>query len=114
MTTSFRLLAAAILVVSLALPANVTAQGAPRVSGVDPASGKTGDTVTVNGENLDKGTVSAVYFSDSSSDHKAIIVHQSGEKILVKVPQVKPGGYNISIQIKNDILIQPIRFTVEG
>ncbi len=114
MTVSFRLLAAAVMLALAALPANVTAQASPRVSGVEPSSGKVGDTVTVNGESLDKSTVSAVYFSDSSSDHKATIVRQSAEKIVVKVPQVKPGGYNISIQIKNDILIQPIRFMVEG
>ena len=31
----------------------------------------------------------------------------------MKVPQVKPGGYNVSIQVGNGILIEPVRFTVE-
>ena len=30
----------------------------------------------------------------------------------MKVPQVRPGRYNISIQTGNTIYIQPVRFTV--
>jgi hypothetical protein len=49
------LLAAALLTLGLLL----FAQGAPLVTAVDPSSGKVNDTVTVPGENLGKGTVSA-------------------------------------------------------
>jgi hypothetical protein len=31
----------------------------------------------------------------------------------MKVPHVKPGDYNISIQEGNAIYIQPVRFTVQ-
>ena len=113
MSANFRLAAVVFLLAALFAAREAPAQGAPRVKGVEPTSGKVGDTVTVLGENLDKRVVVAVYLSDSSSDHKATVVEQSAEKIVVKVPRVKSGEYNISIQIKNDILIQPVRFTVQ-
>ena len=50
------LLAAVVLFASLAV-----AQNAPQVTGVDPASGKVNDTVTVSGNNLGKDSVSSVY-----------------------------------------------------
>ena len=102
------LLAAVILLASLAF-----GQGSPRVNGVEPASGKVNDTLTVTGENLDKGSVSAVLLSDDKTDFKATVVEQAADKIVAKVPQVKPGDYNVSIQVGNNILIQPVRFKVE-
>src|SRR6202140_4042031 len=86
-------LAAVILFASLAV-----AQNAPQVTGVDPASGKVNDTLTVAGNNLGKESVSSVFLSDDKNDYKATITDQSADKITVKVPQVKPGDYNISVQ----------------
>lgn len=88
-------------------------QGAPKVSGVDPATGKVNDSVTVSGSNLAKDSVAAVFLSDDKTDYKAVIVEQSADKIVMKVPQVKPGSYNISIQVGNGILIEPVRMTVQ-
>jgi len=101
-------LAGVILFSSLAV-----AQNAPQVTGVDPASGKVSDTVTVSGNNLGKGSVSSVFLSDDKNDYKAAIVDQSDDKITVKVPQVKPGDYNVSIQVGNNIFIKPVKFKVE-
>ena len=89
------------------------AQGSPQVTGVDPSSGKVNDTVTVTGENLGKGAVSAVFLSADKTDYKATLVEQDEEKIVMKVPRVRPGRYNISIQAGNAIYIQPVRFTVQ-
>jgi hypothetical protein len=91
----------------------VSAQGTPKVTGVDPSSGKVNDSVTVMGESLDKGSVVGVFLSDDKTDYKATIVNQAPDKIVMKVPQVKPGGYNVSIQVGNGILIEPVRFTVQ-
>ena len=109
---SFVLLAAAAL---LALPARLlVAQGTtPRVTAVDPASGKANDMVTVTGESLEKSHVSAVFLSDDKDDHKVSVVSQAADKIVIKVPDVKPGDYNVSIQSGNAIFIQPVRFTVQ-
>lgn len=105
------LLAAAALLVLPAGP--LVAQGSPRVTSVDPASGKPNDIVTVAGEGLEKSRVSAVFLSDDKDDHKAVVVTQAADKIMIKVPEVKPGDYNVSIQSGNAILIEPVRFTVQ-
>ncbi|HKV06129.1 MAG TPA: IPT/TIG domain-containing protein [Candidatus Acidoferrales bacterium] len=97
---------------ALAVPLLI-AQTTSRVTTVDPASGKVGDSVVVSGESLGKSHVSAVFLSDDKSDFKATLVEQSEDKITWKVPQVKPGDYNVSIQTGDAILIQPVRFTVE-
>jgi IPT/TIG domain-containing protein len=102
------LLAGMILFASLAV-----AQNAPQVTGVDPDTGKVNDTVTVSGSNLGKASVSSVYLSDDKNDYKATIVDQSDDKITVKVPQVKPGGYNISVQVGDKLFIKPVKFKVE-
>lgn len=66
------------------------------------------------GENLGKGSVSAVFLSDDKNDYMATIVQQAAEKIVMKVPQVKPGDYNVSIQVADTILIMLVRFKVQG
>jgi hypothetical protein len=102
------LLAAAILLSPLAL-----AQNAAQVTSVDPTSGKVNDTITLAGENLGKGSVSAVFLSDDKDDFKATIVDQSADKIVAKVPQVKAGDYNVSIQVGDKLYIKPVKFKVE-
>lgn len=105
-------LLAAILLLCLA--PRVGGQNSPKVTGVAPATGKVNDDVTLTGENLGKDSVSAVYLSDDKDDYKATLVDQENAKIILKVPQVKSGGYNISIQEGDKILILPVRFTVQG
>src|SRR5580704_10490309 len=102
------LLAGMIVFASLAV-----AQNAPQVTAVDPATGKVNDTVTVSGNNLGKDSVSSVYLSDDKNDYKTTIVDQSDDKITVKVPQVKAGDYNVSIQVGNNLFIKPVKFKVE-
>jgi IPT/TIG domain-containing protein len=102
------LLAAVVLFASLAV-----AQNAPQVTGVEPASGKVNDTVTISGNNLGKDSVSSVYLSDDKNDYKTTIVEQSDDKITVKVPQMKAGDYNVSIQVGNNLFIKPVKFKVE-
>lgn len=104
------ILAAAALFLSATL---LCSQSAPKVTGIDPESGKVGASVTVAGENIGKGTVVAIFLSDANTDFKASLIEQSPEKIVLKIPQVKPGRYNISIQVKNEIFIQPVHLTVE-
>ena len=85
---------------------------AQHITGVDPAMGKVDDTVTLTGDGLGKGAVIAVLLSDDKNDYKATIVSQAADKIVIKVPKVKAGGYNISIQDAKTIMILPVRFTV--
>jgi hypothetical protein len=88
-------------------------QGTPKITKVDPSTGKVGDSVAISGMDLAKDAVAGVFLSDDKSDYKAAIVSQAADKIVMKVPQVKPGGYNVSIQVATGILIEPVRFTVE-
>jgi len=107
-TKGWVFLAGLVLLASLAV-----AQNAPQVTGVDPSSGKVNDTVTVTGTDLGKATVSSVFLSDDKSDYKAAIVDQSDDKITMKVPQVKPGDYNVSVQVGDKLFIKPVKFKVE-
>jgi len=95
------------------LAAFAWAQAGPKLTSVDPAAGKAGDNLTISGENLGKDSVEAVMLSDEDKDYPAEVVSQSAEKIVMKVPKVKAGGYNVSIKIGNNIYIQPVRFTVQ-
>jgi hypothetical protein len=102
------------VLVLLCLAPFVGAQNVPKVTAVDPGTGKVNDSVTLTGENLGKATVSGVFLSDDKDDYKATLVEQETGKIILKVPQVKSGGYNISIQEGDKILILPLHFTVQG
>jgi hypothetical protein len=102
-----------LLAVLVFLSPLIFAQTTPQVTGVDPASGKVNDTVTVSGQNLGKEAVSAVYLSDDKNDYKAVVVEQNAEKIVMKIPQVKPANYNVSIQVGDKLFIKPVRFKVE-
>ena len=107
-------IALATIAILVAIPSRpVLAQDSPGITAVDPASGKVNDSITITGTSLGKGSISAVYLSDDKNDYKAAIVEQADTKIVLKVPQVKPGSYNVSIQKGNSIYIQPVRFTVE-
>jgi hypothetical protein len=107
---AFLILAFAVFFLSFPV---VRAAGSPHIVSVSPASGKVGDTITVSGENLGKPGVSAVFLSDDKSDYKASMIDQGADKIVMKVPQVKPGDYNVSIQAGTSIYIQPVLFTVQ-
>jgi IPT/TIG domain len=109
-----RIFALTVFAILLVLPLRLTlAQNSPTVKSVDPTSGKVNDSISVEGENLGKGVVSAVYLSDEKSDYKAVIVQQASDKIVLKIPQVKPGDYNVSVQAGAAIYIQPVRLTVQ-
>jgi hypothetical protein len=91
----------------------VVAQARPHVTAADPQAGKVGDNVTLTGENLGKEGVSAVFLSDDTTDHKAVIVDQAANKIVMKVPQLKAGTYNVGIQVGEQIFVLPLRFNVQ-
>jgi hypothetical protein len=102
-------LASALLVSSIALGQ----AAATKITDVQPASGKVNDTITVTGQNLGKPGVAGVFLSDDKNDYKAAILDQAEGKITAKVPELKPGDYNVSLQIGNQIIIEPVKFKVE-
>ena len=102
-----------LLAAALLLAALVFAQGTPRVTSAEPSSGKVNDNVTLAGENLGKGSVSTVFLSDDKTDYMVTVVQQAAEKIVIKVPRLKPGDYNVSVQAGDRIFIMPVRFKVQ-
>jgi hypothetical protein len=103
---------APVLLLALFVGPLLFAQDVARVLTVDPASGKVNDEVTLTGEHLGKENVAAVFLSDDTEDFKATLVQQADDKIVMKVPQTKPGDYNVSIQVSDHILIMPVKFSV--
>ena len=97
----------------LALASAALAQNAPQITSVDPSSGKVNDTIVVSGSNLGKASVASVYLSDDKNDYKTTIVDQNDDKITVKVPQVKAGEYNVSLEVGDKLFIKPVKFKVE-
>jgi hypothetical protein len=102
------------LVAMFAIPLiPAAAQQGAHISAVDPGTGKVNDPVTATGSLLAKTNVVGIFLSDDKNDYKATIVSQDAEKIVFKVPEVKAGDYNVSIQVGGNLLIQPVKFIVQ-
>ena len=83
------------------------------IASVDPTEGKVNDQVTVSGSNLGKASVGSLFLSDDKNDYKATIVSQADDKVVMKIPSVKPGSYNVSVLAGGKIVILPVRFKVD-
>jgi hypothetical protein len=105
------------LVIALLLsPALFSFAGFPKVTTVEPDTGKVGDIISAKGENLDRSSIAEVYLTDGSHDTKAEITEQAEAQIKFKVPQnVKAGRYHILMLTadKKSLVEQPVVFTVE-
>lgn len=101
------------VVAAAALSTVVRAQDLSKITTVEPAIGKVGDTITLHGEGLGKKRVVAVFLSTTNEDFGAVIVEQAADRIVMRIPKVKAGDYKVSLQVENVILIQPIHLTIE-
>jgi IPT/TIG domain len=103
----------AVLLISCA--ALVAFQGQPRCTAVDPDTAKTGDTVNVTCENVNKSTVADMYLTDGKDDTKIAVMEHTDDKIKFQVPRIKPGRYHIAVLTANkaSMIEQPIALTVE-
>jgi IPT/TIG domain len=103
----------ALLLISCA--ALVAFQGQPRCTAVDPDTAKTGDTVNVTCENVNKSTVADLYLTDGKDDTKIAVMEHTDDKIKFQVPRIKPGRYHIAVLTANkaSMIEQPIALTVE-
>ncbi len=112
MRVAFLMLA---VVALLVFPPALTAQNC-RISGVDPDSGKAGDTMGATGEQIGQGNVVELYLTDGSNDIKVVIVSQSETAIKFKVPAgVKPGRYSLMIKTGGanpKLLEQPVKLEI--
>ena len=105
------------LLIALVLSAALVAfEGFPKVSAVEPESGKVGDVVSAKGENLDKSSIGELYLTDGKNDTKVQIAEQSDTEIKFKVPEkAKAGRYHLLVLTANkaSMIEQPVVFTVE-
>jgi hypothetical protein len=89
----------------------------PHMKVVAPESAKTGEIVTVTGENLDQTRVEAVYLTNGKEDWQVPVVEQKATVIRFKVPaEVKAGRMTIMVLMKaiEPILIeQPVHVTIQ-
>lgn len=91
------------------------AQNYPRCTAVDPDTAKTGDTVNITCENVNKTTVSDLYLTDGKDDTKIAIKEHIEDKIKFQVPNLKPGRYHIAFLTANkaSMVEQPVVLTIE-
>jgi hypothetical protein len=109
---------ARILPVALIGAALLLAQGTvPQMKSVDPDTAKSGDMLTVTGENLDKANVADVFLTDGKNDFKTVITEQEAGQLKVKVPtSAKPGRLALMVLTKGKepkLIEQPVKVTIE-
>ena len=88
----------------------------PRMSSVDPSSGKAGDVVAVTGENLDKANVDKVYLIDDKNDLVCEITGQTATEIKFKIPAKATGRMALMILTTGKEpkqIVQPVKVTIE-
>lgn len=105
-------------VVPLLIAAGISAfgQAMPRMSTVDPASGKKGDVVAVTGENLDKDNVAKVFLTDGKNDTPVEVTEQTATSIKFKIPTAKAGRLALMILTAGKepkYIEQPVKVTIE-
>jgi hypothetical protein len=111
------------LLVSLLLAAGFAAHaqpGNPRMTSVDPDSGKRGDLITITGENLGKNHVAKVYLTDGGdgkNDVEVQITEQTDTTIKFKIPAKSMGG-RLALMIlttttPQQLIEQPVKVTIE-
>jgi hypothetical protein len=101
----------------LAAGALCAQQAMPRMTAVDPDTGKAGDVITVTGENLDKGQVAELYLTDGKKDTKVPMTEQGPTTIKFKIPDKVTAG-RLALMVltggKDPKLIeQPVKLNIE-
>jgi len=107
------------LLVALALPANLQSQaGMPWISAVEPASGKVGDVLSIQGVNLGQDSVAALYLTDGNTDLKVLMIEQTSTSIRFRIPpEAKPGRFALMVLTKGNVpklIEEPVKITVES
>ena len=88
----------------------------PRMTTVEPYSGKVGDVVAVSGENLAKENVAKVFLINDKTDLPCEIVEQTATTIKVKIPDKATGRMAFMIRTggkEPKDIVQPVKVSVE-
>jgi hypothetical protein len=106
------------LLFALAQPAGLSPQaGMPMMRSVEPTSGKIGDVLVIQGENLGQESVAGLYLTDGKIDIKAPIIEQTATSIKFRIPsEAKPGRLALMVLTKDKpprLIEEPVKITVE-
>jgi hypothetical protein len=88
----------------------------PRMSSVEPGSGKIGDVVAVTGENLEKANVAKVYLTNGKDDYECVITGQTATEIKFKIPEKAKGRLALMILTSGKepkLIEQPVKVAIE-
>ncbi len=93
------------------------AQSIPRLTGVDPGTGKAGDEITATGENLEKAHVAKLYLTDEKNDVVLDVTEQTATTIKFKIPAKATAGRFALMLLTTGkepkLIEQPVKLTVE-
>lgn len=92
-------------------------QAMPRMTSIDPLSGKRGDVISVTGENLQKDQVAKVYLTDGKNDVPVEVLEQTATTIKFKIPaKAAPGRLTVMVLTTGKdakLIEQPVKVLVE-
>ncbi|HXM41133.1 MAG TPA: IPT/TIG domain-containing protein [Bryobacteraceae bacterium] len=92
-------------------------QTMPRMTTVDPGTGKAGDEITVAGENLERAQVAKVYLTDGKNDTVLDLTEQTPTSIKFKIPTKAAAGRFALMLLTTGkepkLIEQPVKLTVE-
>ncbi len=84
---------------------------------VEPGVGRVGDVLVIQGNNLDRANVAALYLTDGIVDIKVAIVEQTATSITFKIPpEAKPGRFALMVLTTGKtpkLIEEPVKLTVE-
>jgi len=106
-------------VVSLLVAASFVAyaqQAMPRMTSVDPVSGKKGDIIVISGENLQKELVAKVYLTDGKNDLQVEVTEQTATAIKFKIPAKATGRLTLMVLTSGKdakYIEQPVKLTID-
>ena len=93
------------------------AQAVPRMTTVDPGTGKAGDELVVAGENLEKAQVAKLYLTDEKNDVPLDVTEQTATTIKFKIPAKATAGRFALMLLTTGkepkLIEQPVKLTVE-
>ena len=106
-------------VVSILVAASFVAyaqQAMPRMTSVDPMSGKKGDVIVITGENLQKDLVAKVFLTDGKNDLQMEVVEQTNTTIKCKIPAKATGRMTLMVLTSGKeakYIEQPVKFLID-
>ena len=106
-------------VVSILVAASFAAyaqQAMPRMTSVDPMSGKKGDVIAITGENLQKELVAKVFLTDGKNDIQVEVTEQTNTSIKFKIQAKATGRMTLMVLTSGKeakYIEQPVKVSVD-